>query len=147
MTAEPVRIRPAEAGDADALCELASQLAVSFVVSPAAFHATFARLLTDPAATILVAAQGFAPTGYLLGFDRLVFYANGRVGWVEELVVAAHQRHQGIGTALVRDFERRCRERGCVQVALATRRAGAFYATLGYAESAAYLKRSLTGDD
>jgi GNAT superfamily N-acetyltransferase len=136
-------IRPAETADADALCELASGLAATFVVSPAAFHTNLPLLLADPAATILVAAQGSQPIGYLLGFYRLVFYANGRVGWVEELVVAPDQRRHGVGTALVRDFERRCRERGCVQVALATRRAGAFYAALGYAESAAYLKRSL----
>ena len=45
----------------------------------------------------------------------------------------------------MREFERRAAERGSRLVALATRRASAFYLGLGYEESATYF-RKLSGE-
>ena len=50
-----------------------------------------------------------------------------------------------IGEALMRDFEGWARSRECRLVALATRRAAAFYRAIGYEESATYFRRLLQG--
>jgi hypothetical protein len=43
------------------------------------------------------------------------------------------------------EFERWARRRGCALVALATRRAAPFYHAIGYEDSAAYLRKLLSG--
>ena len=145
MAAAAVRIRPATAGDADAVAGLAEKLAQSFTFSRASFDAHYPALLAAGHACLLVAVTGAGEdqAGYLLGFEHLTFYANGRVAWVEEVFVRDGLRGQGIGRALMTAFERWARERGCVLVALATRRAAPFYRTLGYEDSATYLRKLL----
>ena len=83
--------------------------------------------------------------GYLLGFRHLTFYANGPVGWVEEIVVRDQERGQGVGRILMSAFEQWAADQGCALVALATRRAAPFYRALGYEESAAYFRKVLIG--
>jgi GNAT superfamily N-acetyltransferase len=145
MAAAPVRIRPAIAGDADAVAGLAEALAQSFTFSRASFDAHYPALLAAGHACLLVAVTGADEdrVGYLLGFEHLTFYANGRVAWVEEVFVRDDLRGQGIGRALMTGFERWARERGCALVALATRRAASFYHALGYEDSATYLRKLL----
>jgi len=82
--------------------------------------------------------------GYLLGFCHLTFFANGPVGWVEEVMVRDEHRGRGIGRDLMSAFERWAAARECSMVALATRRAAPFYLALGYEESAAYLRKVLS---
>jgi GNAT superfamily N-acetyltransferase len=48
-----------------------------------------------------------------------------------------------VGLRLMSAFEEWAAERGCAQVALATRRAAPFYLALGYQESAVYLRKVL----
>jgi GNAT superfamily N-acetyltransferase len=145
LAATRFQIRPATAGDMGAVAGLAAELAQSFTLSRARFEAHYPELLAAGHACLLVASA--APQddclGYLLGFDHLTFYANGRVAWVEELVVRNDHRGQGIGRALMNAFEAWARNRGCALVALATRRAAPFYQALGYQESAAYLRKLL----
>jgi len=145
MAAAPVRIRPAAAGDADAVAGLAEGLGQSFTFSRASFAAHYPALLAAGHACLLVAVTGAGDdrVGYLLGFEHLTFYANGRVAWVEEVFVRDGLRGQGIGRALMTGFERWARERGCALVALATRRAAPFYHALGYEDSATYLRKLL----
>ncbi|HUY44938.1 MAG TPA: GNAT family N-acetyltransferase [Streptosporangiaceae bacterium] len=81
--------------------------------------------------------------GRLLGFRHLTFYANGPVGWVEEILVRGEHRGRGVGRALMGAFERWASDRDCVLVALATRRAASFYRALGYQELATYLRKML----
>ena len=52
-------------------------------------------------------------------------------------------RRQGIGEALMCEFEGWARSRECRLVALATRRAAAFYGAIGYEESAVYFRKVL----
>jgi GNAT superfamily N-acetyltransferase len=148
MAAAPPRIRPATAADAGAVADLAGELAQSFAFSRASFDAHYPALLAAGHACLLVAvtgadAAGDGCAGYLLGFEHLTFYANGRVAWVEEVFVRGDQRGRGIGRALMTSFERWARGRGCALVALATRRAAPFYHALGYEDSAAYLRKLL----
>jgi GNAT superfamily N-acetyltransferase len=150
MADGPPRIRPATAADAGAVAGLAEGLAQSFTFSRASFDTNYPALLTGGHACLLVAVTGAGAdavqedrVGYLLGFEHLTFYANGRVAWVEEVFVRGDLRGRGIGRALMTSFEQWARGRGCALVALATRRAAPFYHALGYEDSATYLRKLL----
>jgi GNAT superfamily N-acetyltransferase len=170
MAAARFRIRHATTGDASAIAGLAAGLAQSFTFSRASFEAHYPDLLAAGHACLLVAdgtaadsatshsatshsATGHSAVpaaccvGYLLGFEHLTFYANGRVAWVEELFVRDDHRGHGAGQALMGAFEDWARGRGCTLAALATRRAAPFYHALGYQDSAAYLRKLLPGQD
>jgi GNAT superfamily N-acetyltransferase len=136
-----MQVRPACAGDAAAVAVLARELAMSFAFQPDRFELSFAALVADEQACLLVAADGC--DGYLLGFRHLTFFANGPVGWVEEIAVRAGQRGRGTGRALMSAFEQWAAGHGCALVALATRRAAPFYQALGYQESATYFRKIL----
>jgi len=136
-------IRQAGAGDADSVAALAAELAMSFQFSEEAFRASYPALLASEGACLLLAVDGRENLGYLLGFRHLTFYANGPVGWVEEVVVRRQARGLGIGRLLMSAFEQWAAERGCALVALATRRAAPFYNALGYEESATYFRKLL----
>ena len=143
MDGSQIRIRPARAADADAVALLAGDLAQSFAFSPEKFGLSFPALLAAEDTCLLVAVAADQCVGYLLGFTHLTFYANGPVGWVEEVLVRQDHRGQGAGRALMSAFEMWAAKRGCALVALATRRAAPFYRALGYDESAAYLRKLL----
>jgi GNAT superfamily N-acetyltransferase len=136
-------VRAAVASDADAVQVLAERFVTSFALDPAAFRASFEALSRDPAACLLVAELGERVVGYLLGFEHVTFYANGPVGWVEEVMVAEDSRGAGIGRTLMTRFEAWAAARHCRVVALATRRAAAFYGAIGYEESATYFRKVL----
>ena len=145
MTGWQGQIRQAEPGDVDQIAGLAAALAMSFEFSAARFRENYPSLLGDDAACLLLAVAGQQSVGYLLGFRHLTFYANGPVGWVEEVVVRDQDRGQGIGRILMDAFERWAAAQGCALVALATRRAAPFYRAVGYEESAAYFRKVLPG--
>jgi GNAT superfamily N-acetyltransferase len=136
-------IRRAGAGDIDGVAALAAELAQSFEFSPERFRASYPVLLADDGACLLVSADGRELAGYLLGFRHLTFYANGPVGWVEEVAVRGPDRRRGIGRGLMDAFEEWAAAGGCALVALATRRAAPFYLSLGYEESATYFRKVL----
>lgn len=136
-------IRTAQSEDAHAVFVLAKSFATSFTVEEQPFSLCFDETLTAPEAHLSVAEEDGQVVGYVLGFDHLTFYANGRVSWVEEIVVSEPYRRQGIGRALLQAFEAWSFRRGSRLVALATRRAPAFYVALGYEESAIYFRKRL----
>jgi len=138
-----VKIRLAQSTDADALFVLAQSFATSFVVEEQAFRRSFIQLLGSSEAYLAVAELQEQVLGYVLGFDHATLYANGRVGWVEEIMVKESSRRQGIGQQLMQEFEEWATGRGCRLVALATRRAALFYQSVGYEESAAYFRKRL----
>ena len=150
MAGAPLKIRHATAADAGAVAGLAEGLAQSFAFSRPSFDAHYPALLAAGHACLLVAVTGGDEddcVGYLLGFEHLTFYANGRVAWAEEVFVRGDQRGRGIGRALMTTFEQWAHDRGCALVALATRRAAPFYHALGYEDSATYLRKLLPGQD
>ena len=138
-----INIRPAQYPDAEAAWALARPFATSFVVDAQAFRQAFLELLTAPQAHLAVAETEQQLVGYVLGFEHYTFFANGRVAWVEEIMVSETFRRQGIGELLMRDVEAWAVARGCKLIALATRRASAFYKAIGYEESAAYFRKLL----
>lgn len=137
-------VRQADLADADMIAALAADLAQSFAFRRADFDHSYPALLAERKACVLVAEQDGDCVGYLLGFWHLTFFANGPVGWVGEVMVRREHRGHGIGRDLMRAFERWAAARGCMIVALATRRAAPFYLALGYEESAAYLRKVLS---
>jgi GNAT superfamily N-acetyltransferase len=140
-------IRPAGRSDQDALLVLAEQLSTSFVVDPDSFERSFAAALEDADTIVLVATDGAgdAILGYVLGSVHPTFFANGPVAWMEELMVDGAARRLGVGRALVDACEAWARGRGAVLAAMATRRAGAFWTSVGYEPSATYHRKLLGG--
>jgi len=140
-SAPSVQIRPATASDALAVADLAADLARSFEFDRARFDASYRELIGDENACVLVADTGGQLIGYLLGFKHLTFYANGPVGWIEEILVRSEHRQTGTGRALMTTFEDWAAGHDSALVALATRRAKPFYLAIGYQESATYLRK------
>ncbi len=136
-------IRKAEAQDCTAVFKLAQAFATSFAVEQAAFERSFAELLTHSEAFLAVAEEDSEVVGYILGFKHLTFFANGRIAWVEEIMVGEVRRRLGIGRQLMEAFEAWAREQGGKMTALATRRAEDFYEVLGYEKSATYFRKVL----
>lgn len=77
--------------------------------------------------------QGVLVGTVMAGYD-------GHRGWINYLAVDIGERRRGIGTALVRDAERRLRLFGCPKINLQIRRENtavqAFYAALGFQDDA-----------
>jgi GNAT superfamily N-acetyltransferase len=136
-------IRPAQHADAAAVLALAKPFATSFVVEEQAFHHAFTELLASPQAYLAVAETAQQLVGYVLGFEHYTFFANGRVAWVEEIMVSEPWRRQGLGQLLMQEFEAWAVARECKLVGLATRRAATFYQAIGYEESATYFRKLL----
>jgi GNAT superfamily N-acetyltransferase len=145
------QIRQATAEDTEKVAYLARELAQSFTFDPDKFRANYPVLLAKAAAgdaCLLVAVNdGGEQLGYLLGFQHVSFFANGPVALVEEILVRGSHQGQGIGKALMDEFERWAAVLGCTLVALATRRAAPFYQALGYEESATYFRKVLVSDE
>jgi GNAT superfamily N-acetyltransferase len=137
-----MKVRPANPADGPAVLALASEFATSFAVEPRSVQRTFVGVLATDNARLLV-IEDDQVVGYLLGFLHDTFYANGPVGWVEELMVNSTYRRRGGGRMLMGEFESWVSGRGGRIVALATRRASEFYQAVGYEESATYLRKVL----
>jgi GNAT superfamily N-acetyltransferase len=133
-------VRPA---DFDDMFDLVERFATSFCPERSAFDAAAQVLVGQDDAWLGGAESAGRLVGYCLGFDHMAFYANGRVSWIEELMVAESCRRQGVGRALITEFEAWARSRGSKLVGLATRRAAPFYDALGYEASATYYRKIL----
>jgi GNAT superfamily N-acetyltransferase len=138
-----VLIRRAISADSEHVLVLARDFATSFAPESAVFQIAFSHLIAQDDALLLVAEESGAVIGYLLGFEHYALFANGRVAWVEEIMVREDRQREGIGRQLMGRFEEWARSRGAKLAALATRRADQFYWALGYEESASYFRKLL----
>lgn len=135
------RIRPAEAGDADAWLRLRDAL---WPDSPADHAADIERYFAEgPASSACFLAE--VADGGVVGFAevRLRDYAedclSSPVGYLEGIYVLPGHRATGVGRALVDAGERWARDLGCTEMAsdreLNNERSGAFHEALGYQEA------------
>lgn len=136
-------LRRAILDDANQLFELVEKFATSFKPERSLFLECFQNLIYDDSVFLYVAETNNKIYGYCLGFDHYTFYANGRVAWLEEIMVNEDYRKCGIGNSLMNEFEKWSKSRNSRLVALATRRAAAFYKSLNYEESAEYFRKLL----
>jgi GNAT superfamily N-acetyltransferase len=144
MIDDAVVVRTARLSDRDHVWPLARDFATSFRPQRSAFDAAFESLLVEERTVLLVAeAPHLGVVGYLLANCHLTFLANGLVAWVEEVMVDERVRRDGHGTRLIEAAEVWARESGAAYIALASRRAGAFYLALGYEDSAVLFKKTL----
>jgi GNAT superfamily N-acetyltransferase len=137
-------VRRARPGDGPQVWPLVSDFAVSYVPEEEIFQRSFAELLARPDTLVLVAEEGAAMLGYLLAAWHGTLFANGPVAWVEELMVAPPARGSGVGRSLMAAAEHWAHSVPCAHLALASRRAGPFYAALGYHPSATYYRKAFS---
>lgn len=139
-----ITVRPAVQADSAALFELATAFVTSFEVNPTGFDDRVTELISDDAGALLVAIdEDDELVGYVAAFVHPTLYANGPVGWIEELIVDQHIRRRGVGGLLVVGAEEWITDHDGRLVALATRRASAFWSSIGYETSAEYLRKIL----
>ena len=137
------RIRRATPADSAAVFDLTREFSTSFHPQVEIFEPSFDFLIKQDDALLLVIDEENQLLGYLLGFDHHTLYANGRVSWVEEIMVRPDRRRCGLGRNLMLQFEQWAATRDSKLVALATRRAAPFYTAIGYHESALYFRKLL----
>ena len=139
-------IRNATIEDSDNIFLLVKEFATSFSPEKAAFEASFEELVNSYSTFLQVAVLDKKIVGYCLAFDHYAFYANGKVSWVEELMVNENHRKLGIGKALMASVENWAKNRESKLIGLATRRAAPFYKTIGYEESAVFFRKLIKND-
>jgi len=136
-------VRKADKNDLESIFELVKLFATSFKPEKSCFLVSFDRILQDEFSLLLVAEYNNRIVGYCLGFIHDTFYANGKVAWLEEIIVKEDFRRKGIASELTKYFEQYSKSKECKLVALATRRASKFYCAIGYEESATYFRKLL----
>lgn len=138
-----LEIRRIGQADRHALFDLVKDFATSFAPDRDGFESGFRLLSDDQSVELWGAVSAGELVGYVLAFHHQTFFANGKITWIEELMVKEGSRRKGIGRALVAHIERRAGEENSKMVALATRRAERFYLAVGYEDSARYFRKKL----
>ncbi|HLF96452.1 MAG TPA: GNAT family N-acetyltransferase [Methylococcaceae bacterium] len=148
----PVVVRPAKAGDLEALSGL---LQVLFALErDFAFDADKARrglsLLLDRDDALLLAAEAEGDVVGMCSVQTLISTAEGGpVGMVEDLVVAESWRGRGIGRLLLNELENWAASRGLTRLQLLADASNLptldFYTRLGWSEMHLVVRRKLLG--
>ncbi len=133
----PITIRPAEAGDDEAIASLLAEL--GYPQTPDQVSRKLAELARYPSTHVLVATN----VDHVVGVGTLNFipllHQQERIARVSALAVTENHRGKGVGHELMRAFENIAREAGCprLEVTSNLRRAGAhgFYERMGYEET------------
>ena len=142
-----LKVRRATVGDEFALFALVSRFPTPTPPSRETFAEGLRKKLRDPDGFIAVAELAGQLVGYVAGDAHETFYAGGKVAWVDEILVAEDSRRQGIGRALMAEFDSWAENGRCRLIGLATRGAASFYEELGFEDSAGYFKRYLQPED
>jgi len=137
-------IRPALESDAPRVFLLLQQLEQGYAPDREAFEDNFAFLVDDENTSMLLVSEDAAGQvlGYALTTITPLLHTNGSSAQLQELVVDSEHHGAGIGTALVEEVERLCRDRGVKQLTVPSRRSAAFYERIGYRSTADFLKRT-----
>jgi GNAT superfamily N-acetyltransferase len=142
-----LRVRRATVGDEFSLFALVRLFPTPTPPTRETFANALRVKLKDPDGFVAVAELGGQLVGYVAGDTHETFYAGGKVAWVDEILVAEEARRQGIGRALMAEFESWAENGRCRLIGLATRAATTFYEELGFEDSSGYFKRYLKPED
>ncbi len=108
-------------------------------------------LLADDDVVFLVALDGDRPLGFVFGYELPRRHGDPSIFFVYEIEVDAACRGQGVGTRLMSELRRICRERGIPEGFVLTdadnEAANALYAGAGGVRSEAVMWDFLYGDD
>lgn len=147
MNAESIPIRLAESADAAQIVRLVQELAESLseqsLITPG-----YAQLyLSFPDRGVFLAEQAGAVVGLLSFSIRPDLYHAAPTALIEELVVSAAARGQGVGSALLAAAETLFLGAGCAEISVSVLpdnpRAIQFYRAHGLADEAVYLEKHL----
>jgi ribosomal protein S18 acetylase RimI-like enzyme len=132
-----IAVRRARPGDAAPVLLLVRQL--GYQPDERSYDEVFAQVVRHPEAAVFVATEGTRVVGYLALSHRPQARLGGRLATVDELVVDAQRRGDGIGSALLNTALDFARSIGCQRVQLNTRRSResyqrGFYAAHGFTE-------------
>jgi GNAT superfamily N-acetyltransferase len=145
--ASPLNVRRATVADEFALFALVSRFPTPTPPTREVFAVALRLKLKDSDGFIAVAESGGSLIGYVAGDAHETFYAGGKVAWVDEILVTEDARRQGIGRALMSEFETWAENGRCKLIGLASRGATSFYEELGFETSSGYFKRYLRPED
>jgi GNAT superfamily N-acetyltransferase len=120
-----VMVRRARPGDASAVLQLVQQL--GYTPDERGYDEIFAQASRHPEAAVFVAVEGPRVVGYLALSHRPQIRLGARVADLDELVVDASRRGEGIGSALLQAAIEYSRGIGCKRIDLHTRRARESY--------------------
>ena len=136
-------VREANINDGNSIFSLVKVFSTSFRSELDLFNVSLKNILEDDSSVLVIAEKDKKVIGYCLGFIHFTFYANGKVSWIEEIMVEKALRRKGVGKMLMDTFEEKSKLNNSKLVALAFRRASDFYCSMGFEESAMYLRKLL----
>lgn len=120
---------------------LASQLSDRFIINKEILKESLKVILDDKNNILIGIFDENKLIGYLSGYIHTAIYANGKVSWIDEIVIDRNYRKSGYGKALISEFENIVGKRGAKLVSLSTSRAPQFYEKLGYEGGVIYFKK------
>ncbi len=124
------------AGEEDAASIRGLLAELGYPLEPELAAAALHAVLVDPAHVVLLAVDGDRAVGYVNVNFRLQLHHAGEVATIDELIVSAACRGEGVGTRLVEEVVEIARRRGTdvVEVSSNVRRDAAhrFYERLGF---------------
>lgn len=121
----PAEIRPARAGEEDAILPLYEWLFAPPGYRPAQWDPAYARralaaAIEGPRSTVLVAEEEAALAGLCSAYIDLESVRYGRRCWIEDLAVSPAHRSHGIGAALLGAARAWAREQRATHIELDT---------------------------
>jgi N-acetylglutamate synthase-like GNAT family acetyltransferase len=130
----PLHARPALAADAIRIAQLLDQL--GYEASTELVMRKLAALSQNSMDSVMVAQSADEIVGVVSLHVLELFHAEGRLGRITSLVVAAHSRGEGVGKLLVDAADKYFRETGCVRAEVTSgdhrAQAHVFYQAQGY---------------
>lgn len=140
-----LQIRPATPSDAPAVVALIHELAAAGGETSPLDEAYARQYLTDERCPVLLAEDSGGVIGLLSYIVRPDLYHAAPTAQINELVVGAAYRGQGLGRRMVEYLLKELQAAGCAEVSVTTMpdNAGAirFYHSLGLVDEAVYLEK------
>lgn len=140
-----VTIREARGGDEAVIVELIRELAAVSGEETPVSTAYVRCLLQSSTATVLLAETEGRAVGLLSYLIHPNLYHAASSALIDELVVRAEYRGQGVGSALIQTALDRMQQAGCAEVSVTTmfenKAAQAFYLKQGFTDQALFLER------